>query len=410
MEAQPHRQALDRWERLNLGVSLCIFILIPVAGLAGGLAMAPLIAILGLVAYLTGAGPVPRSLSYWSIALFVFLIWATLTTLWSPYPEEGWPVNPFKIILGTFLYLGAVKGLRRTTDHRPSLMGHGVIAMTVTLAGLLLIELLTGYGLSFMADPPQEGESLLRKQGDAEMNVGHGLTLLVLILPITVVHIMQSMRLGWAVAAIVVFGSFIITVLGGLAIGQVAVIGGIIGVVLTYFWPRSGLKLMIALAMASIIFAPLISIICANLTAAHKAAMPFSWEHRVEMWAYTGQRIIEAPVFGHGFDAVRTFSDTFDTRGFTDISVVSLHPHNAGLHIWVETGLVGAVLATLAIWFIGRRALRISRGVPLLASAMGGTLVSATLLCATTYGVWQEWWWACLIFAVGLLQTIRSKP
>jgi O-antigen ligase len=128
-----------------------------------------------------------------------------------------------------------------------------------------------------------------------------------------------------------------------------------------------------------------------------KAAMPFSWEHRVEMWGYTAHRIFEVPLWGHGFDAVRTFDDTFSTRGIEAWAIVSLHPHNAGLHIWVETGVIGAVLAGLTVLAGGFALEEFSAKNRRQTMAAAGLISSALIISSTTYGLWQEWWWGTII-------------
>jgi len=125
-------------------------------------------------------------------------------------------------------------------------------------------------------------------------------------------------------------------------------------------------------------------------------------------WEVLYQKILEHPFIGHGFDAVRTFNGTHTIRGFEDRALVSLHPHNAGLHLWVEVGFVGVVLACLAL-YLGARTLtgseRLSK--PRLIAASG--LCAATAVMASlSYGVWQDWWWAAIIFASTSIVLIKE--
>jgi O-antigen ligase len=176
------------------------------------------------------------------------------------------------------------------------------------------------------------------------------------------------------------------------------------------FYPILTLNILRAAAMMLIGFAPIISALAMAASPAFKAALPFSWEHRLVPWSYVGERIREHPIVGHGFDASRSFDATFDTRGFEGLSVVSLHPHNAGLHIWLETGVVGAILAVMAIWCAGHEAINFARGGRARAMAAAGAIAPVILISSVSYGVWQEWWWAALFLTAGVLYLVpRTK-
>ena len=75
-----------------------------------------------------------------------------------------------------------------------------------------------------------------------------------------------------------------------------------------------------------------------------------SWDHRLRMWGYCWNIISEHPLVGAGFDASRTFNDTFFAKDGRELTLLSLHPHNLGIQIWTETGLVGAVFAAILLF------------------------------------------------------------
>jgi len=112
----------------------------------------------------------------------------------------------------------------------------------------------------------------------------------------------------------------------------------------------------------------------AGLTAVQKSKLPFSWEHRAEMWAYVSHKIAANPVIGYGFDASRTFTDTFESR--------------------------------VTLFLLGRQILR--RGHNCRYNnryeimVLNGFMMSTILLCNVSYGVWQDWWWAAIITAAAL--------
>ncbi|MCZ8150202.1 MAG: O-antigen ligase family protein, partial [Roseomonas sp.] len=155
------------------------------------------------------------------------------------------------------------------------------------------------------------------------------------------------------------------------------------------------------------------------------SALPPSAAHRVLIWDFTLARIGDRPWLGWGMDASRSLpgsQDTFDSAtlerfGLTapeervafgqNAAQLPLHPHNAALHIWLETGIVGAVLAAalLATLAFGLGA------TPAIASAGLGVLASGIVTGFLSFGVWQPWWVATLMLvAVTFVALRRNAP
>ena len=153
------------------------------------------------------------------------------------------------------------------------------------------------------------------------------------------------------------------------------------------------------------------------------SALPPSAAHRVLIWDFTLARIEDRPWLGWGMDASRSLpgsQDTFDSAtlerfGLTSpeernlfgqvMSRLSLHPHNAALHIRLETGLVGAVLAAalLATLAFGLAA------TPAIAPAGLGVLASGIVTGFLSFGVWQPWWVATLMLMAVTFVALRRN-
>lgn len=144
--------------------------------------------------------------------------------------------------------------------------------------------------------------------------------------------------------------------------------------------------------------------------------LPNSARHRVVIWQFADQLIAERPLLGWGLNNARAapggndWEDVWSTDAAGTIFPLPqprmpLHPHNMALQIWLETGLVGALLAAWAVW---RLVLRIDRaagapGLAATAAAFGVGMVS--------FGAWQAWWLACLwLFAAFSLVLLRPVP
>ncbi len=145
--------------------------------------------------------------------------------------------------------------------------------------------------------------------------------------------------------------------------------------------------------------------------------LPFSAAHRLLIWDFAVERIAEKPLLGWGMEASRAIpggTDGFDTATLDRFNLVSpaarsffgatstqrlpLHTHNAALQVWLELGLVGAVLAA---GLVGLAV--IGAGTP----AALGAAVSGSVTALLSFGVWQPWWVASLLL---LLVVVRALP
>jgi len=198
---------------------------------------------------------------------------------------------------------------------------------------------------------------------------------------------------------------------GKLMVSSLALAFSSLIMTLAYVNGRSVIRGLTLLAMTLVGFAPLWGGLLGLLSQTGRDILPFSWEHRVVAWSFVAEKTKDAPVFGHGFDTARTIQDTFSARGYDDIAVVSLHPHNAGLHIWLETGAIGALLAVITLWVLGQMAENFAKGGRARCLATAGFMSAAILISSVSYGVWQDWWWASLCIAIGTLHWIpKTQP
>lgn len=144
--------------------------------------------------------------------------------------------------------------------------------------------------------------------------------------------------------------------------------------------------------------------------------LPNSSRHRAIIWQFADQLIQERPLLGWGLnnaravpggnDKVDVWSKDANGRIFAlEQPRMPLHPHNMALQIWLETGLVGALLAVWALWRIVLR-LGSAVGAPGLAAATAAFSVGMV-----SFGAWQAWWLASLwLFAAFSLLLLRPEP
>ena len=239
-------------------------------------------------------------------------------------------------------------------------------------------------------------------------NLSHSITVLTLLSPLVVWALLRYGRAGMVMAITWIILLLAIAVIGRLFVGLVAAIASTLFMILAGRFPKFSVDLVIALCILSIILAPFVGYGMKYVSPETKAAISDSWEHRVEMWAYVGRLIAENPVLGYGFDAVRTFDETYTGMGYEQTKV-SLHPHNTGLHIWSETGAVGAGLACLVLFFLRQSLQNYISASKSRAIMVVGFLGAALAICTFTYGVWQEWWWGVLILIGGFISMLEMN-
>ena len=358
--------------------------------------MAPLVAIIGGVGWLTVTHYKDFKPSPPIISLFAFLFWAAITSLWSPYETENLLSNPFKLIVGVCLFLGAFHAIKAVIKDNPIILRHLFWAINILACGFILIDCVSGYSLTFLIDPVSADESLNERRADAEMNIGHSVTILLLFIGVMSTSLIQRFKYGWVLASLYFMFLIWASHIADLQVGILVSILIFFTLLASKVSPLKTLELAVLIAVMSIILPPIAKFILPYL---ETETLPLSWQHRTAMWEYTANKIWDAPLWGHGFDAVRTFDETMTLGLVDDWPIVSLHPHNAGLHIWVETGFIGVILASLTLVLFGREALSIARTSSGFAMALSAVIMAATIISAVTYGVWQHWWWASVIFS-----------
>jgi hypothetical protein len=125
--------------------------------------------------------------------------------------------------------------------------------------------------------------------------------------------------------------------------------------------------------------------------------------HRLVIWRFVSDRIMERPLLGYGLRAARAISGGRKrvllgdkTRGLTG-EQLSLHPHNGPLEWWVELGLPGAGLGALVVFLLFRWPARFAD--PVVRALLVGQLTTAYGIFNLSFGAWQTWWLMALVLA-----------
>lgn len=369
--AAPARDPLAVW---------CGWVLIGAAGLVaplGWLAPMGFAALLALVGALClpAIGVADEDRPALAI-LFSALIWAAVSTTWSPFhPSHAGNSTILKLALQLPLYWSAVRAARRA-DPRLKARALRVFAVSMALFGaILLIEaLLAGDILRRLHDLYEPIRPDL-----ARKNLGQSTFALALLAPLAALGAPPRFRLALSLA---------LAVATALAAHAFDADDPLVALVLApsvgfavYRWPGRAPKVLAGLAGAMFLATPMVVWSVRRLSdyAAIEHAIPLSWAMRMGYWSHAVDWIGERPLRGWGLDASRMFAPG-----------IQLHPHDGALQIWLELGALGAVAAA-AFWIVILA--RLSRPRPDVVAAATGASVSVYLLFgAINFGVWQEWW------------------
>lgn len=414
-----HRDEWKQWaNRKDFYILVLVFLAIPFVSHAGGLGIAAVLAVSGFAA-LAGALPfqilgnlrrIPLAL--W--LLFLLLCWGGLSSVWSPYSSGHILPNSVKILIGVPVYLLCaciIKTCAADDKQRKILVGllfFGSIASAVAL----LADQLSGYAINYALSPLSPGQDPNLRVGDIIQNIGHGTTVTALLVAPVSVLLWQRGQIGKMTALAFIGVAMAAAITTGTSASVLAILTALALMAVALWRPRMAVKFSFLFAIFTLLWAPVLAYLATTISAETKASLPFSWEERIENWGYLYHKIIEHPIFGHGFDAVRTFNDTHTIRGFEGRAFVSLHPHNAGLHMWVELGIVGAVLASAALYLAMQNVVRLEGVMSRLnrpqMMAISGVVGAATIISNLSYGLWQDWWWASVIFAGSQIFLLRD--
>jgi exopolysaccharide production protein ExoQ len=130
-----------------------------------------------------------------------------------------------------------------------------------------------------------------------------------------------------------------------------------------------------------------------------------SGNYRLHIWDFTARAALDNLPFGIGIDGSRSFNTT-DAKTPDGQNILPVHPHNVFLQVWLEFGIVGALLGSIIGFFVWWRLVHAPAA---LQPYLFGQVVCAIVLLSTAYGLWQAWWLAGHIFTAALTATLLKR-
>lgn len=351
------------------------------------------------------------------VLLALLVTWGCLSYFWSIEPDRTLQRAPR--IAATALLGLALLSLAQVLEHSVAkLVRRGLIAGLALTGIALALERLAGAPFAPLLGDEDWMHSLSHR-----LTIYNRSTSILLPLAFLLLGTWPRLRSPWRIAVMAGALSLFVTtpyLEGGTQ--TAALLVGLTVAVVAFLLPRLVPALMSVVFVATIMAAPMITPPAADALRAAGVARDSSdsalssLAHRLEIWTFVAERTWDRPLVGWGTEAARSIPGAKVTtvEGDSASKRVPHHPHNGILQIWVELGAVGAALAAMLagriVWRCGTGALGDGDRRWLSAGHCGAVTTAMAIACSS-YGIWQEWWFAALLIlsAVAVL-LVRTPP
>lgn len=375
---------------------------------SGGLPLPPFVALGGILAFPWKDFYALRKDPPWEAMLgALFFAWAVLSWTWSPYER---PDQAIKILLGVPLYAAFAFALVRLEGKWRARAEAAFLFMAFFGALYLFAEFVNGGDatMSYKANVVNVDPNDPAVQFEVDRSLGHGVLLIVLFAgPAAAL----AWREGGPLIGLLLLALTGVTTFGfDTQVNIVAFFAGLIAAIVAYYSPRAALSAIFGTIAGAFVVTPLLLPSLASvLPDSWMAHLPFSWETRLAVWEFAGEQITQRPWLGWGLDASRSIDSIEVMRGF-EHQLLPLHPHNAPIHIWLETGAFGSILLAFTLVMLGGRIAGARYLSRLQAAAIAWVALSYFCFVFFSYGVWQEWHMAALALAIAGTGFLSARP
>lgn len=329
-------------------------------------------------------------------ALFVF---ALVSVIWAIEPEEALDKLPrFALVLVPgFLFLMACRAIGPRSRKE---IGKMCIAGTCLVLVLLFLEVALGGALMrFRSDPVTQPVQYMN-------DFNRGLNVFaILIWP----AILFSFRHKFVYGLVMFLVAILLLSHFSTNAAFLATLAGAVVFVAVFAAPRITGIAVTLIVTAYFIAAPAINHFLPPPKELWQATdLPRSAYHRFLTWQFTTERIVERPFLGWGFNSSRSIPGAQEPLDVFE-AALPLHPHSAPLQLWLELGVLGALIAGAAVSLVGERIRRRSSD-KLSQAVASAAFVSATSVMCLSYGIWQSWWMSALFLAAGVTMVAAARP
>lgn len=315
------------------------------------------------------------------LSALVFLTWAAASLTWSALPKASlYALGEFVLPVAAAFVL-ALSYPQRAPRHAGPLLAAAVIA-----AGLVVLyQLVTDLGL--------RQDFGLR----AQRFVFNRPVMTLLLLAPALLSLLLAAERRWVAgtAALLIAAAILKSESGAAKFGLVSALATF---VLAWARPALAVRLLAIAALATLVLAPVFGDVAARLLPprTYEVLAKAHARDRVEIWQSFDAAIRQQPLLGAGFGVSTRLDETPVAARvapeFRRLLAVG-HPHNAPIQIWVELGLIGALLAGAVIILAARGLAHLPAAMAAPRLALGAAILAISLV---GHGAWQGWWPAAI--------------
>lgn len=183
---------------------------------------------------------------------------------------------------------------------------------------------------------------------------------------------------------------------------------------LTYFIGRLSYRILGAGTALLILFMPVvISGVVSGANTLGGDKLPLSFQSRLHSYEYVLDKIGDKWLRGWGVEASKNWDEKETVFAYgmeVEYPVVPGHPHNMGLQLWAETGLIGAVLLALFALLLGERLYHSAREDRASLIAGTGLWAGAMVYAVMSYSLWNDAYWnGIILLASGVLLIVQNS-
>ncbi len=348
-----------------------------------------------------------------AVGFTALVIWSYISTLWALAPTGGATTRLVPLFVAALCLTAWAKERGADRQYIGDLCGAFAIAALIYVFEGISWAWLTRAAHDLTWRDILDGDT----GGIAVMSllISGTVILSLLMWPVVTGLLMQGRR--WCVAVLCVVVAALSVAFGSES-GLIAII---LGWLAWWLVSIAGRKAITAFAVVFVvvvlttpfIFTRVLTTETINRIVTEVPHVPNSALVRLMIWKFTSERIAERPLAGWGFDAARRIpggGDKFFLKNAVGQTVTSelnlpLHPHNQILQIWLELGIVGALIVALT-----GAALIMQTGklTPVARNGAIALITSVLIFDNLSYGAWQSWWIAAVIL-VAVSQASMSR-
>ena len=368
--------------------------------------------------------------------LFLVCLFMSCSFLWSINQDRTaeviWPT--IGIMFAIYIIISFTS--RINTKNIDLILGFSLLATSIVIMSDLLLDTGIRTNLALMV-----GDNPTSKSG----NYSRGILILLILMPILVASLINSKRV--ILALIIFFLVSSIVIIGPNDTAKLALFASVIAAIIIYFFgPKSFFSFGI-IVILWILFAPLlvqklfpslthmernITITCVcdvpetaeycTKNSNNKCTKIVPWQassvggsiaHRLLVWEFVGKEINKSLLLGNGLGTSRLIGQNIVLnvpRTKKDIhGAIPLHPHNSVLEIWLELGLIGAILYSSLWVLILKLGVSLRKKSFIMGTGACVTIINIFIISSLSFGIFQSWWMSSigLIFFI-IIQTSNN--